>query len=224
MIVNVILQLVYVTKFFWWEGGYYSTIDIMQDCAGFYLCWGCLVWVPTVYTITSTFLAYNPEMNVSPHIMLGVLLVGLVAVYINYSIDDQRGYIRETKAKTKIWGYLPEYIKAEYKTGDGQIRESMLITSHWWGVARHHHYVWELLAALCWTLPCQFEKHSPVGYIYLFQLTCILMHRIFRDEDKCKKKYGKYYEKYCQVVPYRLIPGIFWIHNHSWNKNKLFWI
>ena len=27
--VNVGLQLIYVTKFFWWEGGYYKTIDIM---------------------------------------------------------------------------------------------------------------------------------------------------------------------------------------------------
>lgn len=29
MICSAILQLTYITKFFWWEGGYYSTIDIM---------------------------------------------------------------------------------------------------------------------------------------------------------------------------------------------------
>jgi hypothetical protein len=33
-------------QFFMWEMGYMSTIDIMHDRAGYYICWGCLVWVP----------------------------------------------------------------------------------------------------------------------------------------------------------------------------------
>ena len=100
--------------------------------------------------------------------MWAVIGFGLVFIFINYSIDAQRGYIRKTKGKVKIWGELPTYIKAEYKTGDGETRNSMLITSHWWGVARHFHYVWELLAALLWSIPCEFNKNSPVGYIYIF--------------------------------------------------------
>lgn len=31
MLVNTILMLVYVTKFFWWEAGYWSTMDIAHD-------------------------------------------------------------------------------------------------------------------------------------------------------------------------------------------------
>ena len=37
MIVAVALQLMYVTKFFYWEIGYMKTLDIMHDMAGFYL-------------------------------------------------------------------------------------------------------------------------------------------------------------------------------------------
>lgn len=37
LIVNVALQLIYITKFFYWESGYLSTIDIMHDRAGFML-------------------------------------------------------------------------------------------------------------------------------------------------------------------------------------------
>jgi len=85
--VNVILQMIYITKFFWWEGGYYKTIDIMQDCAGFYLCWGCLVWVPSVYTINSTYLAFHPEFDTSAGILSAIFTVGVVCVYINYDID-----------------------------------------------------------------------------------------------------------------------------------------
>lgn len=37
MAVSVVLQLVYVAKFFHWEMGYMKTLDIMHDRAGFYL-------------------------------------------------------------------------------------------------------------------------------------------------------------------------------------------
>ncbi|CAN1804272.1 hypothetical protein LINPERHAP1_LOCUS23853 [Linum perenne] len=29
--VNTILMLVYITKFFWWEAGYWNTMDIAHD-------------------------------------------------------------------------------------------------------------------------------------------------------------------------------------------------
>ena len=31
MLVNTILMLVYVTKFFWWDAGYRNTMDIAHD-------------------------------------------------------------------------------------------------------------------------------------------------------------------------------------------------
>lgn len=60
MFVSAVLQLIYITKFFWWEGGYMSTIDIMVDRAGYYICWGCLVYVPTFYASVSMYLVQQP--------------------------------------------------------------------------------------------------------------------------------------------------------------------
>ncbi|TQD99106.1 hypothetical protein C1H46_015307 [Malus baccata] len=60
MLVNTILMLVYVTKFFWWEAGYWNTMDIAHDRAGFYICWGCLVWVPSIYTSPGMYLVNHP--------------------------------------------------------------------------------------------------------------------------------------------------------------------
>lgn len=37
MVVSVLLQVVYIAKFFHWEMGYMKTLDIMHDRAGFYL-------------------------------------------------------------------------------------------------------------------------------------------------------------------------------------------
>lgn len=38
MLVNTILMLVYVTKFFWWEAGYWNTMDIAHDRGLFLRC------------------------------------------------------------------------------------------------------------------------------------------------------------------------------------------
>ena len=41
----------YLSKFYVWEIGYMRSIDIIVDRAGFYETWGCIVWVPAVYTL-----------------------------------------------------------------------------------------------------------------------------------------------------------------------------
>ena len=96
--------MIYITKFFWWEGGYYNTIDIIVDHAGFYLCWGCLVWVPTVYTIHSNYLAFHPEFDSDPMILGAIFIFGVYCIYTNYDIDAQRGYIRSKNGKCDVWG------------------------------------------------------------------------------------------------------------------------
>lgn len=35
---------------------YFNTLDITLDRAGYYICWGCLVWVPAFYTYSSFYL------------------------------------------------------------------------------------------------------------------------------------------------------------------------
>ena len=41
-------------------------------------------------------------------------------------------------------------IKVEYKSHDGKKKKSKLLTSGFWGLARHLNYVFELLLALSW--------------------------------------------------------------------------
>ena len=55
MIVSCFLQFLYVTTFFYYELGYFFTMDIQHDRAGFYLCWGCLLWVNFFEKPYSTF-------------------------------------------------------------------------------------------------------------------------------------------------------------------------
>ncbi|GAQ89718.1 sterol reductase [Klebsormidium nitens] len=206
MAVSVALTLIYVTKFFLWEAGYWCTMDIAHDRAGYYLCWGCLVWVPCIYTSPSMYLVNHP-------IHLGyvtaalVLAAGTLCIYINYDCDRQRQYFRATHGKGLIWGKKPSKIEATYVTENGETKTSLLLTSGWWGLARHFHYVPEILAAFFWTVPGLFNHALP--YFYVVFLTILLFDRATRDDVRCREKYKKFWKKYCDRVPYKIVPGVY---------------
>jgi hypothetical protein len=61
------------------------------------------------------------------------------------------------------------------------------------------------MMGLAYCLPCGFG--SPIPYFYAIYFTVLLVHRERRDDDKCRKKYGKDWEKYCDIVKSRIIPG-----------------
>lgn len=86
MLVSVFVQSVYVFKFFWWETGYFNSMDIQHDRAGYMLCWGCMVWVPSVYTLHTFFLASHPVMLSLPATLLYIGF-GLYFVWLNYDCD-----------------------------------------------------------------------------------------------------------------------------------------
>jgi 7-dehydrocholesterol reductase len=74
-------------------------------------------------------------------------------------------------------------------------------------VARHFHYVPEILLALSWALPAGFGHALP--YFYVVYLTILLVDRAGRDDLRCRQKYGAYWDDYCARVPSKIIPGIY---------------
>ncbi len=205
MVISAGLQIIYMAKFFWWETGYLASMDIMHDRAGFYICWGVLVWVPSVYVSHTLFLVNHPNrLGLPLAILIGV--AGVAGIMINYWADAQRQAFRAAGGKLKIWGKDPEYIEATYVTDDGEERRSLLLTSGWWGISRHFHYLPELLAAFCWVAPVGLDRLLP--WFYFIFLSILLTQRAFRDDRRCGEKYGEYWEEYRRRVPYRMIPGI----------------
>jgi len=203
MWIAVTIMLVYIAKFFIWEMGYMRSLDIMHDRAGYYICWGCLVWVPVVYTSPILYLVNHP-VNFSALNAFLILSAGLTCVLINYWADRQRQAVRATNGNCKVWGKKPVLIHAEYQTEQGERKQNLLLASGWWGVSRHFHYLPEIAGAFFWTLPVLFTHVLP--WFYVVFLTILLVHRSLRDEERCQKKYGPYWQAYCQQVPNRLIP------------------
>ena len=206
MALTVGLMQLYVFKFFLWETGYWSSMDIAHDRAGFYLCWGCLVWVPAVYTSPAMYLVRNPG-SMGPMTAAAVFIAGVACIFINYDSDRQRHAFRQCQGKCTIWGRPPKKIEARYVTADGRVKTSLLLASGWWGLARHFHYLPELLGAFAWS--CSAGTASIVPYVYCIFLCALLVDRSYRDDERCKAKYGKSWELYCNMVPYRIIPFVY---------------
>ena len=206
MIVAVVLQLLYITKFFWWETGYLRSMDIMYDRAGFCICWGCMVWLPSVYTSPTLFLVNHPN-HLGFTVSSAILIAGTICIFINYLADKQRQYVRSTNGDCTIWKKKPDLIFANYKTEWGEEKQSLLLVSGWWGISRHFHYLPEIIAAFCWSVPALFSYYMP--YFYLTFLLLLLLDRSYRQEKRCAMKYGSDWDKYCERVPFRFIPFVY---------------
>jgi 7-dehydrocholesterol reductase len=206
MIISVALQIIYCAKFFIWETGYLRSLDIMHDRAGYYICWGCLVWVPGIYTSSAQYFVLNP-IHLGLFTSIAIFALGIGSIVINYLADRQRQMVRATNGKCLVFGKQPKLIPVDYVTEQGEKKKTILLASGWWGIARHFHYVPEIIAALCWALPAL--HHAALPYFYVFFLTLLLLDRAQRDDLRCKKKYGAGWDVYCKAVPYKILPKIY---------------
>jgi 7-dehydrocholesterol reductase len=205
MAVSVCLQLIYISKFYHWEMGYMCSMDIQHDRAGYYICWGCLVWVPAVYTSQAFYLT-NAAPDLSLSAAAAIFVLGFLCIWSNYDSDRQRYLFRQSDGKCKIWGRTPDKIVAKYDS-NGVTKQSLLLVDGWWKISRHFHYVPEILASFFWSVSAM-DSAFVAPYFYVIYLTILLTDRAYRDDDRCQKKYGKYWKEYCDIVPYKIVPGV----------------
>jgi 7-dehydrocholesterol reductase len=204
--VSVALQVVYVFKFFLWETGYFDSLDITHDRCGFYIVWGVLAWLPGVYPIASIYLVDHP-VHAPALLAVAIAAIGIGAIAVNYAADEQRRRVRASCGQARVWGSEPRLIRAPYTTADGERRVNLLLVSGYWGIARHFHYLPELLVAAAWTLPVGLG--APLPWFYVVFLAILLVDRAARDDRRCADKYGEAWDRYRRIVPWRILPGVY---------------
>ena len=210
MILVNLLQGLYVVDFFWNERWYLKTIDICHEHFGFYLAWGDCVWLPFMYTLQGCYLAHNPVL-LDDRIAVLIFVLGLTGYILfrwaNYQKDHFRRMISGGVAPI-VWGKRASYICCNYHTKDGKERLSYLLTSGFWGLARHMNYVGDILLSSMWCFACGLTHFLP--HFYTIYIIALLVTRTYRDETRCRQKYGKeVWNDYCQTVPYRFIPYVY---------------
>lgn len=143
------LQTIYLAKFYWWEDGYMSTIDIKQDRAGYYICWGCLCFVPSFYTLTNLYMVENAPV-LQPKIAVVIFIAGIISISLNYWSDYQKQLVTNTKGKCIIWKVPATIIRGTYQDANNVTHDVILLASGFWGIARHMNYFFEILLHILW--------------------------------------------------------------------------
>ena len=223
-----IVQTLYVIDSWWNEAAILTTLDITNDGFGMMLSFADFVWEPFVFTLQTRYLSVHP-VSLGPAnlaIMLGLIGLGF---YIFRSANSQKNTFRTNPSDPSV-AHL-EYV--ETKTG------SRLLTSGWWGISRHINYLGDWIQAWPYSLPTGLAGYQilaagsvvedafvmndgrvvvqgdakgwavPITYFYVIYFAVLLVHRERRDDIKCHRKYGSDWEKYKQIVRWRIIPGIY---------------
>ncbi|KNE54127.1 hypothetical protein AMAG_00129 [Allomyces macrogynus ATCC 38327] len=196
MALVVMFQGIYVIDALYNESKVLTTMDITTDGFGYMLVAGDLLWVPFTYTLQARYLSQMPATNLGWLGVFGVLALNALGYYIFRSANSEKDAFRSdpTGPRVKHLQYM--------ETAAG----SKLLISGWWGRARHINYFGDWLMSVAWSLPCGFTH--PIPYFYPVYFAVLLVHRFYRDEHKCKTKYGKDWDKYCALVPYRIVPYV----------------
>ncbi|KIK91773.1 hypothetical protein PAXRUDRAFT_148757 [Paxillus rubicundulus Ve08.2h10] len=186
-------QAFYVADGLYNEPAIFTTMDITTDGFGFMLSVGDLTWVPFVYSLQARYLVFKPvELGLASTV--GIVGVNALGYWIFRDANGEKNDFRNGKNPKNLKFFTTE-------------KGSKLLTSGWWGRSRHPNYLGDLVMALAWSLPTGFE--TPITYFYVIYFAVLLIHRQRRDDENCEIKYGKDWEKYRKLVPYRIIPYVY---------------
>lgn len=221
MLMVTISQAIYVLDALYMESAILTTIDITTDGFGFMLAFGDLAWLPFIYSLQARYLSVHPVI-LGPAYVLMILGVQLFGYYIFRASNNEKNRFR-TNPDDPALAHL-KYIQTH--TG------SKLLTSGWWGQARHINYLGDWIMSWAYCLPTLLAGYKltpsiltpgtrlvttdgmvgaavPITYFYLLYFAILLIHRQGRDEEKCRRKYGKDWDEYCKKVPCKIVPGVY---------------
>eukprot|EP00928_Gymnodinium_smaydae_P062286 TRINITY_DN46194_c0_g1_i1.p1 TRINITY_DN46194_c0_g1~~TRINITY_DN46194_c0_g1_i1.p1 ORF type:complete len:545 (+),score=123.91 TRINITY_DN46194_c0_g1_i1:83-1717(+) len=227
---NIGFGAIFISIAHWWyifdynmvEPAYLTTTDIRHDLFGFMLTYGDWGFLSRFYPISFMgFLSVQGGDKAgfinSNHMFVAIGVSLYVFGYLAFRITNiEKHLFRDfmnnggdpdkyrSPISTRIFfgDRKPEFIR----TKEG----SLLLTSGFWGLARHFNYIGDLTMCIGWAVACYNPSSPfiwlPISYcVYFWLMDC---HRCWRDEVRCAKKYGEDWVRYKKAVPYAIFPGI----------------
>lgn len=186
-----------------------TTWDMYYEKWGFMLIFWNMAGVPFSYCHSTIYLAnHDPSVYHWNPILLSLLYISYLFVYWVWdTCNSQKNRFRQEERGTLLnrrtfpqlpWQKVenPQTIKT--KTG------GTILVDGWYGYARKIHYTCDLYFALSWGLITGFA--SPYPWFYAFFFCPMILHRAYRDNERCQERYGEAWTEYRRRVPYLFIP------------------
>ena len=170
-----------------------SIFDVIEERFGLMLLWGDLVLVPFFYSIAGwTLLDQHKPMKIPA--LVGLAALYGVSLWMFRSANAQKWRFKQDP-KTVIWGEQAEAIGGR------------LLISGWWGIGRHLNYTGEIGVYLALTLATRFHSFAP--YLLPLWMLLLLVHRAWRDDRRCRAKYGALWHAYRAHSRFRMFPFLY---------------
>ncbi|CBZ29867.1 putative sterol C-24 reductase [Leishmania mexicana MHOM/GT/2001/U1103] len=209
----ILAHLIYVNAVEKGEECVISTWDIYYEKFGWMLAYWNTCGVPFLYCMQSMYIQTVLKKKEYPRWVLVLMVcILLLAYYLWDAINSQKNHfrmrrsgvpmeiIRNTAFPQVPWCYVENPRMLKSATGE-------LFVDGFYRYGRKLHYTVDLVMAFLWGSACGFESFIPFFYFFFF--LCHLIDRERRDEHRCRAKYGKMWDEYVKLVPYRFIPYIY---------------
>eukprot|EP00933_Yihiella_yeosuensis_P079926 TRINITY_DN93341_c0_g1_i1.p1 TRINITY_DN93341_c0_g1~~TRINITY_DN93341_c0_g1_i1.p1 ORF type:complete len:232 (+),score=40.22 TRINITY_DN93341_c0_g1_i1:36-698(+) len=202
MILVNLLQGLYVWDALYQEKAILSTMDITTDGFGYMLAFGDLTWVPFTYGLQARYLV-DHDPGLSPLWLAAITAMNVGGYWIFRSANSQKDAFRRDPKGPGV-KHLETMAVKNLQTG----RQSNLLVSGWWGLARKINYTGDWCMAYSWSslCGCPFTGGSLITYFYPIYFAILLIHRASRDDHFCSQKYGEGWKEYKKRVPAVFIP------------------
>ncbi len=193
MIAYQVFWWIYMTTHYHWESGVLSMWDVIAEKFGFMLVWGDLVLVPFFYSLGGWYLMRVTEPMPMPR-LAAITAMFALGLWIFRTANAQKDRFKRDP-KALIWGKPPELLGGR------------LLVSGWWGIGRKLNYTGEIMVYSSFAL-CS-GTGSWVPYLLPLWLCTLLPHRAWRDEQRCRAKYGELWDAYTKRAKFRMIPFVY---------------
>ena len=193
----------FVADYFCFERVQLYTFDIFEERLGFKLIVGCIAVYPCLYPVALWGTAGLPAPAIDPSLnavwLGGAAAVFLVGWVISRGTNTQKYLFKRSPERAFLGLIKPVTVS------DGR---NSLLSSGFWGAARHMNYTGEILEALGMALALG-HFTNVWSWIYFVYLTVFFIARERIDDRRCAAKYGELWTRYRAKVRYRLIPGVY---------------
>lgn len=193
MILYQVFTLVYVFNYFQFEHGMLHTWDIVAERFGFMLVWGDYAFVPFAYSICGWYLVERTG-PLPLWAWIALPCTFALGLWIFRGANQQKDEFKRDP-NVRIWGKPAETIGGK------------ILVSGFWGIGRKLNYTGEIL--VYWSFALLAGDASIVPYLLPTWLMGLLVHRAWRDEKRCRQKYGPLWDEYCQRATFRMVPFLY---------------